>query len=561
MNLKKQRLMSNSRISAVALAAILWLGCFYGLGAAGVFDLDEGLYTTVSRQMLDSSDWLIPKIGSQVFFDKPPLLYWMQAISIRVFGATSFAVRLPSALAAMFTALALYWWARKRGARNIGWLAAGIFALSPLTIALARQAITDSLLTLWFTLAVIGWIEGNRGKRWGYILMAAACGLATMTKGTIGVLLPGAAFFIRMIIMRDFKELKRVPWIPAVGLYLLIVLPWHLALFITSGSEFINEYIVHQQMARFLGKDFAHNQPVWFYIPILLIGGFPWSAVVPVAWLNSIRSRNTDAEPNGEEWMLWALWAGVVVGFFSISKSKLPGYVQPAIPALSILAARRLAGTPTKALARLECALVGIGGALFGGLLTVAGTLGRLWQSQTDIMLNGRPVPPAVADALSAVYLFTLPSGIIFLFGTAIIILRRKAVQHVVVTGIITGVAFAVIAGGVGLSAWSKYNIDPLHSLARITIPALEKGEKLIIYGFERRRPSLLFITGHTENVIEIDDTAKPNEPEALRREVVRSKSGYILAGADTEFPVLPGRLYKESKTGKWTLWRFSKQE
>lgn len=549
--------MSNSRISAAVLAVILWLGCFYGLGAAGVFDLDEGLYTTVSRQMVDSGDWLIPKIGSQVFFDKPPLIYWLQAASIKIFGATPFAVRLPSALAAAFTTLALYWWARKRGARNIGWLAAGIFALSPLTIALSRQAITDSLLTLWFTLAVIGWIEGNRGSRRGYILMAAACGLATMTKGAIGILLPGVAFFIRMIIMRDFKELKRVPWIPAAGVYLLIVLPWHLALFSASGSEFINEYIVHQQMARFLGKDFAHNQPVWFYIPILLIGGFPWSAVVPVAWLNGIRSRNTDDEPCGGEWMMWALWAGVVVGFFSISKSKLPGYVQSALPAVSILAARRLIDKQAKTLSKLECVLAGIGGALFGGLLTAAGALGRLWQSQTDVVLNGKPAPPAVVDALSAIYPFTLPAGIVFLFGTVIIILRRRSVSQMIATGMLTGAAFAALAGGIGLSVWSRYNIDPLHSLAETTVPALERGEKLIIYGFERRRPSLLFITGHTDKVIEIDDTDKPSEPDALRREVMRLKSGYILTGGDTELPTFPGRLHQKSKAGRWTLWRF----
>ncbi|MEN6372536.1 MAG: glycosyltransferase family 39 protein [Armatimonadota bacterium] len=544
----------------IFVIAVLWLGCFYGLGAAGVFDLDEGLYTTVSRQMADSGDWLIPKIGTQVFFDKPPLLYWLQAGSIKLFGPTSFAVRLPSAAAAALTALALLWWARRRGLEGTGRLAAVIFAFSTLTIGLSRQAITDSLLTLWFTLSIIGWIEGNRGKRWGYILMAAAAGFATMTKGTIGILLPGAAFVLRMIITRDFKELKRIPWVAALGLYLLIVLPWHLALWRANGSAFINEYIVHQQMARFLGKDFAHNQPFWFYLPILLIGAFPWSAVMPIAWWQGIRSGHLNDKNTGE-WSMWAIWAAVVVGFFSISASKLPGYVQPALPALSILAARRLLDEKTKSLARLECVLTVIGGMLLGGLFTTAGVLGKLWQSQAGVMLGGKPVPPAAADALVVMYPFALSTGILFLCGTIVIILRQKVVPQVITAGALTGAIFAMLAGSIGLSAWSSYNIDPMHTLARKTIPAIERGEKLIIYHFERRRPSLLFVTGHADRVIEIDNTAKPNEQDALKREVSQAAGGYILTERSVELPSLGCILRRESTSGRWSLWQFVKSE
>ncbi|MEN6519534.1 MAG: glycosyltransferase family 39 protein [Armatimonadota bacterium] len=544
----------------IFLMVVLWLGCFYGLGAAGVFDLDEGLYTTVSRQMADSGDWLIPKIGTQVFFDKPPLLYWLQAGSIKLLGPTSFAVRLPSAVAAALTALSLLWWARRRGLERTGWLAAVVFAFSTLTIGLSRQAITDSLLTLWFTLSVIGWTEGNRGKRWGYILMAAAAGFATMTKGTIGVLLPGAAFVVRMVIMRDFRELKRVPWIGAIGLYLLIVLPWHLALWRVNGSAFINEYIVHQQIARFLGKDFAHNQPFWFYLPILLIGAFPWSAVMPIAWWQGIRSGRSNEKDTGE-WTMWAIWAAVVIGFFSISASKLPGYVQPALPALSILAARRLLDEKTKSLARLECVLAVIGGMLLGGIFTSAGVLGKLLQSQASITLGGKPVPSTVADALVVMYPFALSTGILFLCGTVFIVLRRKVVPQIITAGALTGAVFAMLAGGIGLPAWSGYNIDPLHTLAGKTIPALERGEKLIVYHFERRRPSLLFVTGRADRVIEIDSTDKPNEPEVLEREISQAERGYILAERSVDIPSLGCTLRRKSTAGRWVLWQFAESD
>src|SRR5262249_37165497 len=148
----------------------------------------------------------------------------------------------------------------------------------PLTVALGRQATMDALLALWFTLTVVGWIEGFQGDRRGYLLMAVGAGLATLTKGLIGLVLPGAAFTVWLLVRRDRQELRRVPWGAALALYLAIVLPWHLAVWRASGSLFVREYIVHHHIERFLGKAFGHHAPFWTYLPVLLFGLFPWSA-------------------------------------------------------------------------------------------------------------------------------------------------------------------------------------------------------------------------------------------------------------------------------------------
>jgi 4-amino-4-deoxy-L-arabinose transferase-like glycosyltransferase len=174
-----------NRIPLLILAIVLWLGCFHGLNAAGIFDRDEGLYATASRQMLESGDWIVPRTGPEVRFAKPPLIYWFQAPAIYLLGPTPVAARLPSALAAALTALALWWWARRHGAKRAGWLAAMIYVLCPLAMGLARQGIIDSLLALCLTLTIIGWIEAYQGDRRWYLLMAAGASFATLAKSVL----------------------------------------------------------------------------------------------------------------------------------------------------------------------------------------------------------------------------------------------------------------------------------------------------------------------------------------------------------------------------------------
>lgn len=544
-----------SRLRIAVLILTLWLGCFYGLDAVGLFDLDEGLYATASRRMVDSGDWLVPYVGTEVFFDKPPLTYWLQGAAIELMGATPTAARLPSAVAAAFTALGVMWWARRRGLSRIGRPAAIIFVLSPLTIALARQAITDSLLTLWLTISIIGWIEGYLGNRRWYLLMAAGAGLATMTKGPIGLLLPGAAFVIWTFVRRDFKEWRRVPWLAAIGLYLLIVLPWHVAVWRACGDAFVQEYIVHQQLARFLGKDFAHNSPFWFYIPILLIGAFPWSAFLPGVWWNNLKIRSCDKQSADCGISMWALWAAVVLVFFSLSKSKLPGYMQPVMPALALLVAARLS-KDVKSTSRLENILLGVVGVLVGGIFTAAGIFGKLWQSQPEPILFDKPVAASVVEPLSVMYLFALSLGLLFLLGTIAIIISRRQPKRITYIAMLFGIGFVVLAGSIGLPAWNSYNIEPLHSLARKTIPALNRGERLIIYAFPRNRPSIRFVVGHPKQVIDVEDV------RALRRIFQNGTGGYILAPKDANLSKLPNwSVTRESSAGQWVLWRVSEME
>ena len=133
-----------TRLPLISLLAVLWLSCFSGLSKSALLDLvDEGFYSSISRQMLETGDWITPRAGMQIYLEKPPLFYWAQAFFIKLLGPTVLAARLPSALAVAATSLILWFWMRRRGAPLAGWLAAICFALCPLTIGLARVAMTD----------------------------------------------------------------------------------------------------------------------------------------------------------------------------------------------------------------------------------------------------------------------------------------------------------------------------------------------------------------------------------------------------------------------------------
>ncbi|MEJ5251190.1 MAG: glycosyltransferase family 39 protein [Chthonomonadetes bacterium] len=537
---------------ALPLVAI-GMGCFFGIGAAGLFDLDEGLYATAARQMVESGDWLVPRVGTDAFFDKPPLTYWAQALSMKVFGFTPLAARLPSALAGALTAWLIWQWAKRRELERIGWLALLVYPLCPLTMGLARQAIMDSLLTLWLTLAIFGWIEGYTGDRRWYLLMAAGAGLATMTKGLIGLLLPGGALLLWTLLRRDWAEWKRIPWLPAIGVYLLIVLPWHLAVWQAAGDLFVREYIVRHHIQRFLGKEFGHVAPFWFYIPLLLVDMYPWSAFVPIIGWQALSGWRCEKEKLCCAWAMWAFWAVVVVLFFSLSRSKLPGYVLPAVPALCLLVAVRLHSlwTVKNGLRPGEAGLMGFTGLILSAAFALVGVLGWQWQGSQTATLAGKQIPADVVGAVAHMAPFALMLSALFLLSVLFLFARWSSTPRVVGTGVLFGLLFAFLVGHDGLPRWDSYDIAPLHRLAQSLAPELDRGAHVLVYAFEPSRPSVRFIMGHPAQVVEM------GEPHQLQEAIQGKTRVYILAETRTEMPSdLPCNLVREREDGRWVIYR-----
>ena len=342
---------------------LLWLcvlAALIDLRAFGLTDLDEGFYASVAWEMRHSGDWRTPTFLGKPWFEKPPLLYWLTVGSMRVFGENEFALRLPSALMYALTIVLLAWWGNRRLGQGAGSWAALLFALAPLSLILARLAITDMALAFFLTLAVIALWEA-RGLGWS-LIGGIALGLAFLTKGPFGLGLIGLLYGwnARTLHARGL----RFRWVLfALGVTLLTALPWYVGVYLQHGAAFFGEFVVKQNLMRFAGGDTAHSVLpliqrgdvgsvlagvavyLLFYVVVLWLGGLSMVGGASVLW-----AREDDPLR-----LYLRRWAWLVFGLFTLSFTKLPAYIFPMFPALALLVGARVAQgrvvyTPTPAL-------------------------------------------------------------------------------------------------------------------------------------------------------------------------------------------------------------------
>jgi 4-amino-4-deoxy-L-arabinose transferase-like glycosyltransferase/membrane-associated phospholipid phosphatase len=341
------------RIPAGLILALLCLALFFArLGATPLMGLDEALYAEAAREMAASGDYIVPHYNGKPFFDKPPLAYWLQAASIKAFGVDSFAVRLPSAMAASLLVALVVALGTKLHSRRTGLPAGSALATAIYTLPLARLCSLDQLFTLTITAALGCFLLVHLGlwSRWGWLGFWAATGLSLLAKGPAGAVLIFAVIAVFVAIDRARGQTPSpipqianprsqvvVPFAAGLLLFVLIAAPWYVLVQRETGGAFLREFIVHQNLQRAMGEDFAHNAPFWFYLPIYLAGFFPWSSFVPAACIGLVRLRPTDR--TGRTALFAAVWAAVVIVVFSISKSKLPNYIYPAYPPSALLVA------------------------------------------------------------------------------------------------------------------------------------------------------------------------------------------------------------------------------
>ena len=552
-----------TRLPLISLLAVLWLSCFSGLSKSALLDLvDEGFYASISRQMLETGDWITPRVGVEVFLGKPPLLYWAQALFIRLLGPTVLAARLPSALAVAITSLILCFWLRRRGHERAGWLAAIFYALCPLAIGMSHIAMTDALLTLWLTVAIIGAIEGYSGKRAGYLLMALGAGLATLTKGPIGFLLPGATFGLWLIWKRDLKELRQPIWLLAALLFAAIVLPWHLAAWRANGDFFLREYFWQHHVQRLIGRAFGNERPFWFYVPVLICASFPFIAFVPRAWWKEI-TKAWDRKDESNYTAMWALWAALVLLFFSLSASKVSNYILPALPALAVLVGLHVAELlkERRGLGRMEGFTIGLFGMLIGLVLVSCGVLGLQWRdAPSPVPYSARLLSGTIGwqsgpmnDAqvwyrlspFTVLAPHTLTFGLLLLTATVLILLWRRNMVRVVSTATALCLCLAVTFAHFAMPAWSRFDLEPLWELAEAAGPSVQAGEPLILYGFHPRRASVRYLLGHADLITETTDAP------ALQQVTGEYPRGHILAIAGSPLPAFAGSARVERTAGR----------
>lgn len=326
------------------LILTLMLSVLFGfkLGARALWSPDEGRYSEVAREMVVSGDYVTPRLDGVKFFEKPPLFYWLQSLSIRVFGLSETALRLWPAFFALVSCLAVYTGGRNLFGRRSGWIAAVVLATSGLHYAMSRIANLDMALSALIACALLAFLLGTReapGPRrrfamWAFFVFSA---LAVLEKGLIGVVIPGLVIGTWMLVLNEWKILRTIYLPSGIVLLLAIAAPWHI-LVGWINPEFYGFYFVREHFQRFLYKDGAFDRP-WSYVPVLLIGLFPWTMFLYQALRYSL-VKSWRPRHGYREALFLFLWAGWIFLFFSVSSSKVIPYILPMLPPLAILLGR-----------------------------------------------------------------------------------------------------------------------------------------------------------------------------------------------------------------------------
>ena len=326
--------------SALAIGSLLlW---FAGLNLRPLGEPDEGRYAEVAREMFASGDWLTPRLNGFTFFDKPALQYWASAFFYSVFGVHEWTARIWVALTGLLAIAAVGWAGGRLYGRTTGWLAALVLGSSLLFVAGAHIGTMDMGVAAFLSIGICFFLVAQfdpsaASNRTGFNLLGwASLGLAVLSKGLIGVVLPAATLAVFMLWERDWRILSRMTLGWGLLLMLLIAAPWFVAVSL-KHPDFLAYFFIKQQFSRFVANVFDRERPWWFFVPVVLGGLFPWVAFLPFsrAGLRSLHSgTRTDR--------FLVCWIAVVFAFFSASHSKLPFYILPIFPALAMLIARHM---------------------------------------------------------------------------------------------------------------------------------------------------------------------------------------------------------------------------
>ena len=323
----------------ILCALVLYLSHFYHLGQMPFFGADEPRYARVAEEMNLRHDYVTPTLNFRPWLEKPPLLYWLQAGSYRLLGVSEFSARLPSALLGCFCILFTACFAWLTGTSRLAVLTILILSTSPLFLGFSRAGSTDMPLAATYSVAVIAAYLAIRQESLSWSSIAGVfLGLALLAKGPVALILFSGTYACWALLEQRF------PWklshsLTGAASFLVVACPWFWWVWKENGYDFVATFVVNHHLARFLTDIHRHSQPSWFYLPVLILGFFPWTPFLFSNLKRAWQRRRWPVPPLSEAWILW-LWVLIPLVFFSLSESKLPGYVLLVFPALALLAAR-----------------------------------------------------------------------------------------------------------------------------------------------------------------------------------------------------------------------------
>ena len=358
-----------SRRAAVALLLLFGLIWFSNLDYRRLVHPDEGRYAEIAREMSVSGDWVTPRLNGIRYFEKPALQYWITAATYDAFGVHQWTARLWPALAGFLCVLFTGYVGLRLGGAQLGLYSAAALAGSVWHIVNSHFLTLDSGLTLWMGVGLGGLLvaqraDATRREQRSWMLVAwAALALAVLSKGLIGVVLPGGALLLYSLLTRDWGVWRRVHIVAGIIVFLAIAAPWFVIVSLRNPG-FFDFFFIHEHFTRFLTSEHRREGPWWYFLPILLVGTLPWVTVL--AWRLRRAWTHAPVSSNGFAWPRFALvWSAFILLFFSASGSKLPSYILPMAPALALIIGRELELLPESLLVRLSLPLLALMGVLW----------------------------------------------------------------------------------------------------------------------------------------------------------------------------------------------------
>ncbi len=381
------------------LTLIVLSVCFFKLGGYLVFDVDEAVFSEASREMVVTGDVITPSYNFEPRYDKPILFYWAMSGAFKLFGVSEFSARFPSAGFGVLLVLAAFAFVRRFQGFSAAFWSSLALLLNIEFFVYSHSAVTDMTLAFFISTALFSAYGAIKtGEKKFFIIAWSASALAMLTKGAIGVLFPLSITCIYLLIKKDFSTIKKFLNPLYILLFLVIAMPWFLLEYHVRGPEFFDAFIIKHHIHRFTGVISSHGGPPYFYILILLAGFFPWITYLPEAIIKGIKEIKTPSE-NNDIFLFTTIWFLFIFIFFSISRTKLPNYIFPAIPACSVLVGLFISSRIRRGMAP---GFGSVAMALLSFILSAAAFITPQLGLTMEI-----PLPPVLFPGLGVIFLLT----------------------------------------------------------------------------------------------------------------------------------------------------------
>ena len=469
-----------------------------GLGGIGLTDRDEGSNAEAAREMLETGDWVSPALNYEPRFAKPAFVYWIISVSYAVFGVNEFSARLPSALFGIGLILLQYSFLAQFGGSRIALFGSLILLLNLEMIGISRMVLTDPELVFFTTLATYCFWLGMEAEQRQYLYFLGfyvGMGCAMLAKGPVGIIIPLLAVIPYLTITRQWRQYWKDGY-PLRGMLLFaaIAAPWYIAMFMIHEEAYIAAAQANTT-GRFANPMEGHGGTIFFYLPVLFLGFFPWSAFLPMSLFYSLKdwkmfqSGMYERSVEQKLELFLGVWIIGLLIFFTLSSTRLPHYIFPLFPASAVLVAlfwRRILHEPSPAGLTISIRLLVILGYIFGLALA---TVPVVYLMFIDKMTKEFPAAAQMDVGMLPVIL-----GLILIIGTmSVRYLLAEKETRLYSFGVAGGMmaVFVLMIVLVALPRFSQYFLEPPQDLASLAGLNLKKDDRLIQFG--RKRPSLTF--------------------------------------------------------------------